>query len=305
MDHFFNLSHDPIISIGVEKRDNHYSFGKHLHDTYEVYRILEGQCYMDIGHQTICCSQGDFVLILPYTVHSFYLKADCTCRFQHLHFEGDNFKPLLYHPYPNHPQDGAISLLESLHLQKGGFFSLKNHEKINAIIQSILDYYQLGESVYIELINISLSHLIVLLAEIMEKEELCSDKNHTGNRYVLFALNYIRENYNKKILISDIAGLLNISSRYLSKVFHEHVHMTISTYLNTYRINEAIHLMRHTTLSLTEISYHIGLKDSQHFTKLFHNIMGITPHKYRKLIRKNPYLVADPSFIIKEPEPLV
>ena len=38
-------------------------------------------------------------------------------------------------------------------------------------------------------------------------------------RYVSYALSYIHKNYAGKDLISDIAAHLNISARYLSKIF--------------------------------------------------------------------------------------
>lgn len=58
-------------------------------------------------------------------------------------------------------------------------------------------------------------------------------------------------------------------------------------YINIYRINKAIELMENTSLTLTEISGRIGLKDSQHFSKLFVHIIGMTPSNYRKMFLRH------------------
>ena len=89
-----------------------------------------------------------------------------------------------------------------------------------------------------------------------------------------------------KVMIDDIADRLNISGRYLSKIFSQYMNISLGNYINVYRINRAIELMDTTTLTFTEISGMIGLKDSQHFSKLFYNIIGTTPSQYKKFILK-------------------
>lgn len=101
------------------------------------------------------------------------------------------------------------------------------------------------------------------------------------NRYVSFAMEYIRKNYSKKILISNIAEPLHISARYLSKIFLQHTDLTVLNYINIFRINKSIELMTDTELPLAEIAVRIGCASSQHFSKMFHNVIGLSPHKYK------------------------
>lgn len=39
-----------------------------------------------------------------------------------------------------------------------------------------------------------------------------------------------------------------------------------------------------TNQSLTDISLNVGLGDVQHFSKVFKNIIGISPRKYKQLL---------------------
>ena len=70
-------------------------------------------------------------------------------------------------------------------------------------------------------------------------------------------------------------------------MFYESTSLTIGQFLNIYRINKAIDLMNTTNNSLTDISLSVGLGDIQHFSKLFKNIIGVNPRKYKKMIFKN------------------
>ena len=65
--------------------------------------------------------------------------------------------------------------------------------------------------------------------------------------------------------------------------------ITLSNYINIYRINKSIDLMQDTDKSLTEIAQMVGLKDSQHYSKLFMTVIGESPSSYRKSYIKNYY----------------
>ena len=70
-----------IAGATVQHRADRYSFGKHLHTSMEIYLIRSGNCSMDIGDTKIQCSKGDFVMIFPNVVHSFYLEGSGECTF--------------------------------------------------------------------------------------------------------------------------------------------------------------------------------------------------------------------------------
>ena len=70
------LSTDVLTGALTRREKAGFRFGAHIHTTIEFYRILSGFCYMDIGTETITCNTGDFIMILPNVVHSFYLGKD-------------------------------------------------------------------------------------------------------------------------------------------------------------------------------------------------------------------------------------
>lgn len=276
------ITEESIISAVLQYRDEYYKFGKHIHNTFEVYHFLSGECEMDIGSKIVDCVKGDFVLIMPNTVHSFYLKDKNPCTFNHIHFSPALFERI----FLNSPDGYDISLVSALVFKNNSYYMAEADEKLGTLVSDIIEKFASDTPLSKAFINIYLTEMLLHILEMSGYNHTLSKHSDSKKEYVFFALSYIHENYTSKILIDDIASSLNISSRYLSKIFFEQMNITILTYINTYRINQSIDLMINTTLSLTEIADRIGLKDSQHFSKLFRNIMGITPNKYRKMVKK-------------------
>lgn len=268
-----------IQSATIQEKDNFYFFPKHIHQNIEIYYFIEGSCKMDIAKETIIAEAGSLIMILPNTVHSFYLDSDTICKFIHIHFEPSKLNSLFIKE--NEFQIDLLSLMCSI----ANYYKLTPDKKIISLLYLIIDEKNNTNLLSKILCNL---HLIELLLYIINTKSITSfflnPKNEITPRYVLFALEYIQKNYSEKIMISDIAKHLNISSRYLSKIFNEATNLTVMQYLNIYRINQAINLMTNTDNSLTDISLNVGLGDIQHFSKLFKNIIGINPRKYKQLL---------------------
>ena len=50
---------------------------------------------MDVQSETLHCTKGDFIMILPNIVHSFYLNKKSDCTFKHVHFDPNMFSNII------------------------------------------------------------------------------------------------------------------------------------------------------------------------------------------------------------------
>lgn len=277
-----DITEESVISAQLQYRDNFYKFGRHVHNSFEIYHFLSGCCAMDVENKVLHCREGDFVLIMPNVIHSFFLEQKDACTFHHIHFATGLFEKLLLHS-----QDCAeSSILSALIFKNNACYKTAADAKLAALTASVIEQFARKTPLSRALSNLSLTALLLHVLEMSGYSNPLNGQSNAQKEYVRFAVDYIRDNYASKMLVSDIAQRLNISSRYLSKIFREQMNMTVLEYINTYRINQSIRLMQDTKLSLTEIADRIGLKDSQHFSHLFYNTIGMTPYKYRKLVTK-------------------
>lgn len=275
----------PLIQAAlIEERSDFFTFSKHMHENIELYQIIEGSCRMEIKNQLIICEENDFILILPNVAHSFFLTSDKKCVFKHIHFSPEPLAQISLEKITGY----SVDFLTALEFCYDSFLQTKTDHIIFDLFQKIITTFQKRNSFSYTYSNLCLIALLLHCIEISKRGLFnCPASHHSmKNEYISFTLKYIRENYTSKIQIKDISDKLGISSRYLSKIFLEHMDMTLLNYINTYRMNQAAHLIADTNMTMTEIAGKIGINDSQHFSKLFKNIIGSTPHEYRKILRK-------------------
>lgn len=278
-----SLLQRPIVKIAnIQHRENKYRFNKHIHDNFEMYLILEGTCNMDIGLKSVTCHAGQIIMIIPNIPHSFYLKANESCSFIHVHFYPDIFSLLKVDTSFGYPAD----ILSLIQLYQNTYYLNDADETITKAMHHLVDLASSILPYSTACSNLAIIELMIYIIELHNKEHLYFQSNTEQNELVYFTLKYIHENYGSKFLIEQIADELNVSSRYLRKLFVQSMNINIQSYVKIYRMNKAVELMGLTDLNLTEIAAAVGINDSQYFSKLFHNTIGSAPSEYRKILKQ-------------------
>ena len=100
------------------------------------------------------------------------------------------------------------------------------------------------------------------------------------------ALDYIYENYFKKINLDNITDAAHLNRVSLNKQFHERYGCTAMEYLNRYRIKMAEELLVHTGMNLVDIVQSVGFEYDTYFIRQFTHQKEMTPTQYRTKARK-------------------
>ena len=91
---------------------------------------------------------------------------------------------------------------------------------------------------------------------------------------------YKDKNYSAKHLAID----LGTNTRYISAVVNVRFHMNYTSFVNKYRIEEAMSILvdkRYQHLRIEEVSDMVGFANRQSFYASFYKITGITPKEYK------------------------
>jgi two-component system response regulator YesN len=92
---------------------------------------------------------------------------------------------------------------------------------------------------------------------------------------------YIAENYQDGITLSEMAKSFNISTGHLSNLFHEKTGESFSDYLNMIRLNKAKELLKTTDYKIYRIADELGFNDAYYFSSWFKKLVGASPTTYR------------------------
>jgi AraC-like DNA-binding protein len=89
--------------------------------------------------------------------------------------------------------------------------------------------------------------------------------------------NYILCHFSEKLLVTELAGLVNLHPAYLSAKFRHVTGYTIKEFLNRIRINKAFDLLSTKGYSVTDTALICGFDDIFYFSKLFKQLTGLPP----------------------------
>ena len=98
---------------------------------------------------------------------------------------------------------------------------------------------------------------------------------------ILIQKKYKDKDYSAKQLAED----LGTNTRYISAVVNVRFHMNYTSFVNKFRIDEAMAMLsdkRFDSFNMEEISDMVGFSTRQSFYASFYKITGTTPREYRK-----------------------
>ena len=96
------------------------------------------------------------------------------------------------------------------------------------------------------------------------------------------AIEYITDNWNHTFSVGDIAKKCCVSESTLYHLFQRELGQTPIRFHNSIKINVAMEFLEKQSYSVATVSRLVGFHSENHFRKVFSDITGTTPLKYRK-----------------------
>jgi AraC-like DNA-binding protein len=126
--------------------------------------------------------------------------------------------------------------------------------------------------------------LLNILAILEEHQLLSHTKPESNHRIEALksVMTYIKENYQEKIYISDLAQLVNMNEQYFCRFFKKALGRTPVEYINDFRIRQAIVLLQETELPVMDVCLECGFNNLGHFMKEFKKSTQLTPLQLRR-----------------------
>jgi len=94
----------------------------------------------------------------------------------------------------------------------------------------------------------------------------------------------LHEHCTEKLSLAELSKTLNIHPMHLSRDFQKHFHCNLGEYLRKLKIEKSLKLLNEFE-SLSELALECGFADQSHFIRCFKENIGITPLKYKKILK--------------------
>ncbi|MFW6275417.1 MAG: AraC family transcriptional regulator [bacterium] len=92
---------------------------------------------------------------------------------------------------------------------------------------------------------------------------------------------FVRENYNKRIMLEDAATLLNMSIVSFSRLMKKRTGKSFVDFVNEIRLGYATRMLIETNKSISEICYECGFNNISNFNRTFRKKQNCTPSEFR------------------------
>jgi len=128
--------------------------------------------------------------------------------------------------------------------------------------------------------------LLVTLSRALhdEWEESLRVKNGKARELVLIARDYLVENHDHGISVTDAASYVFLSQGYFTRAFRDELGISPMGFLMQVRVNHACKLLAQREIKVSGVALQVGFSSPQRFNVAFRKHMGMTPMQYRQMV---------------------
>lgn len=246
----------------------------HWHNDLEFILVLDGQMSYDVNGHHISMQKGEGIFVNSQCFHYSYSNTHTECNFICI-----LLSPSLFPTNEYFLNNFFNPLIQNIHFP---------YQKLtptitwhNIILHDLWTLYEnTANKIQPFLIIEKFAHILSILFENMN---VTSNYNENADDIssLTAMIGYVQKNYPRKIFLKDISTAGNCCKTKCSCLFQKYLSTSPVLYLNNYRLEKSVFLLKNTTMSITEIAYTCGFSSTSYFCELFHKNYSITPKAYR------------------------
>ena len=96
---------------------------------------------------------------------------------------------------------------------------------------------------------------------------------------------FIDASLHEKLRLRDCASKVGLSDNYFAQAFKVTFGMTVCRYIRCRRVEHAKRLMLLSNEPLSQIAIACGFADQAHYSRVFRDVMGVSPNRWRRTNR--------------------
>ncbi|UOV00102.1 AraC family transcriptional regulator [Chryseobacterium daecheongense] len=257
---FFGQTNETICLDGLIITDTEYTHPYvdwHYHENAYFTFLLQGNMTEGNKKEVYDCSAGSLLYHHWQDAH-YNIKPDIFTRGFHIEISEQWFEKF------------------KITKHKEGSFTIKNPDVKLLFYQLSREAKMSGDS-----LEISLNQLLLNVFS-----QFSDQKGHWEKKpaWVKQIEEILHENATEKLNLPDLSQTLDIHPMHLSRDFQKYFNCNLGTYIRKLKVEKSLTLLN-TDKSLTHIAIECGFADQSHFIRCFKENTGLTPLKYRQILR--------------------
>lgn len=255
-----------------------FDFPIHFHPEYEINFILNGEGVRRIvGDSAEVLSNVDLVLVGSYVKHGWenhkcVNKSIYEMTFQ---FNDSIFDEKLL----------SLKMFKEINemFNRASYGIRFSEETVKTLMPKIISLTKI-ETVeeFIKFLNILQEMAASKGQKLLSSTSTDIDDKYKNSVRIKKVYEFIQENYTRKISLSEISALVNMSPVSFNRFIKKRTGKTFIEYTNDTRIGFASKWLIETDFSIGEIGFKCGFNNIAHFNRQFRKAKNATPSEYRE-----------------------
>lgn len=246
---------------------NNLDFPVHLQNAMEVVVMTSGQSTAICGSRRYLLSEGDLFVAFPNQVHG---------------FENSGSSAGYVLIVPVSPNLSAYHTLLEQKVPAEPVLRKKALEGTNLMALLEMAYQEWSRASK----NLQQGYVLVLTDKLLSLLTLVDAQPVSGDA-LQSVLRFLNDHYREPLTRRSIARAVGYNESHLSHVFSQVLDTTLTDYITTLRINDALSLLTGTDLPVSQIALQLGFGSIRSFNRCFHRKMRLSPTAYRAAVRKS------------------
>ncbi len=268
----------PIAYYHLTQSHPRYVMDLHWHPEIEIITVHSGSFDLYLNRRAYTLHKGDTAVVNPGVLHRGEPHGDCE-------YECTVFSLSMLSPTGNAAAKYIKPLMDGTLVAKE-YFSAEELAVKNAAQDLFLALRECVNqgcelSVYAALYRF---FAVLYTKDSIQKAPLSTAQSKQLS-HLAALISWIEEHYTQRITLEELATRAGLSEKYLCRFFKEYTSYTPIVFINRMRVERAAADIRDKKISLTEAAYANGFNDSAYFSKIFREVMGMTPREYKKNVR--------------------
>ncbi len=269
----------PVIA---KKHSRFQTFPAHCHSSIEINYMYSGQCVQIINGKEYTLKEGQTLFLNYDTVHQIQPLGENDILLV-LNIKKDYLNSNFFNRFSSESivMNFFLNCLNDQVLHNNFLiFNSQFSERLRIFISEFMCEWYSPSLVSADITN---SLLTLILSEIINvyKKDVSYYDTSPQNSTVIKILHYIENNY-INCTLKDTAAFFNLNANYLSNLLKKHTGYTYKELIIHQKINAAKHLIKNSSLSISEISNQVGYQNLSFFYQKFEAQVGCLPGDYRK-----------------------
>lgn len=254
----------------------------HWHDELEFLLVTEGTATFHIETSTYQVSQGEGLFINSGEVHTGFSSHTAPWGYYAVVFSTDILQGNTYDLISNKYLEPLTKkrFLPPQHIKGENEWEksllMKLEDMVDIYGSKSFAYELKVKACLYDILSELLSH-----SKPNEADSSLSSHLYKTERFKK-VITFIQDNYNRKISLSELARVANLSEGHFCRFFKQMAKKSPVDYINYYKVSRAAKLLEESDIRIIDAAMEVGFDNFSYFSNIFKQYMHCTPSEYRK-----------------------